>query len=154
MRPFALPAVAVLVTLASSGCGSSSTECSSAFVAPELRGTFEVPIVTFKNVDQLYLCVGSTCGAKVAERTSIVVEERPAEAKPAVDSGIPDSRGPGTVTVRYDTSPAPTPVTGDVLRIRYPGSPTGPWTIDISMRAEVTAATECAPAYGTLTRVP
>ena len=149
-----LPLVAVLVPLVFSGCGSSTPECSGTLVAPELRGTFTVPIVTFTNASQLYVCLGATCGGEVAKRTSITVEERPAEAKPAVDGGFSDTRGPGTVTVRYDTSAAPAPVTGDVLRLRYPASPAGAWTIDVSMRAEVTAATECSPAYGTLTRVP
>lgn len=154
MRAPLLSLVAVLVPLVFSGCGSSTPDCDGSFVAPELRGTFTVPIVTFTSVGQLYVCLGATCGGEVAKRTSITVEERPAEAKPAVDGGFSDTRGPGTVTVRYDTSSAPAPVTGDVLRLRYPASPTGPWTIDVSMRAEVTAATECKPTYGTLTRVP
>lgn len=150
-----LSLVALLAPLVFSGCGSTTPECNSGgYARPELTGTFDVPIVTFTNASQLYVCLGATCGGEVAKRTSITVEERPAEAKPAVDGGLNDTRGPGTVTVRYDTSAEPAPVTGDILRLRYPASPAGAWTIDVSMRAEVTAATECSPAYGTLTRVP
>lgn len=146
--------LASLVSLAACSDSASSGECSSIYVEPSLQGSLPDVQVPASEAKQLYVCFGQVCGAEVLSRLTLTFNPALPAANFGTDSGV--APAPRTLTVKYalDSTPGYAPTTGDVLRLRYPNNPQGPWSFDLSLRAEVTPADRCTPAHGTLTRVP
>lgn len=147
-------AVVSLASLAACSDSASSGECIGMYVEPSLQGSLPDVQVPASEAKQLYVCFGQVCGAEVLSRLTLTFNPALPAASFGTDSGV--APAPRTLTVKYalDSTPGYAPTTGDVLRLRYPNNPQGPWSADISLRADVTPADRCTPAHGTLTSVP
>lgn len=150
------PLVLVLVLVSLAACSDSATsgECNSIYVEPALIGSLPDVQVPATEAKQFYACFGQVCGADVTTRLSLTFDPALPASDFGGDSGV--APAPRKLSLKYalDTSAGYSANTGDVLRLRYPNNPQGPWSVDISLRAEVTPADRCTPAHGTLTRVP
>jgi hypothetical protein len=149
-----LVSLAFLASLGACSDSASSGECQSDYVETNLQGSLPDVQVPASEAKQLYVCFGQVCGAEVLSRLTLTFNPALPAASFGTDSGVAPT--PRALTVKYalDSTPGYAPTTGDVLRLRYPNDPQGPWSFDLSLRAEVTPADRCTPAHGTLTRVP
>ena len=144
-----------LALLSLAAACSSKPECASGgYVEPVLSGSLPDIQVSATDVKQFYVCFGQVCGAEVTQRLTLTFDPALPAAGFADDSGV--APAPRKLDVKYalDVASGYSPKTGDVLRLRVPNNPQGPWSFDVSLRADVTPAGECTSARGTLTRVP
>jgi hypothetical protein len=134
---------------------SSKAECAATgYVEPVLTGSLPDIQVSATDVKQFYACFGQVCGSEVSQRLTLAFDPALPASGFADDSGV--APAPRKLELKYalDVASGYSPKTGDVLRLRVPNNPQGPWSFDVSLRADVTPAGECSSAHGTLTRVP
>lgn len=143
-----LAVLGAALALASVACGSEP-ECGGVFYAPIVSGSFEASNVPLAAESDLFICLNQVCDSSITSRVKI---ERSAMENTELGAATPTK--PVTVKVSFNTkdSTLPAPQTGDILRLRYPNKPEGPWSFDVSLNAKVNPRTSCEPAYGTFTQ--
>lgn len=147
--------VAALITVISGvACSStSSTECPAIFVANTIEGRLSTA-APFKDANDFYVCYGNACGGNL-EGTLTVTPDPDLRGVAFADGGnAPDAASPpggysGKVVYRVPDRGVLQCKTGDVLRLRSPNRPEGPWIVDVSLVAEVVEETTCQPCHGT-----
>ena len=140
-----LAVLGAALALASVACGSDY-DCESVYYLHFVSGSFEASNVPLAAESDLFICLNQVCDSSISSRVKI---ER--SAMENTELGAPPK--PVTVTVSFDTRGAWLfPQTGDVLRLRYPNKPEGPWSFDVSLKANVTPVSRCKPASGTFTQ--
>lgn len=141
--------LSTLVAVGATGC-EGEPECASVYIPPMITGSFEASSVPFSEARDLHVCLNDRCDSTVSERVSIRIERTPAENPPFGSSSTAPPK-PHKVFVSYSTQ-APSIFelrTGDVLRLRFPNQPAGPWTTDVSLEATVNPGDRCTPTTGT-----
>lgn len=145
--------VAALAVISGVACSTSSTECPAIYVANTIEGRIATK-APFRDANDFYACYGTACGANL-EGTLIVTAdpelqgEAFADGGTTMDASTSQSGYSGKVVYRVPDRGVVQCKTGDVLRLRSPNRPEGPWTIDVSLVAEVVEETTCQPCHGT-----
>ena len=152
-RPLSVRVAALITVISGVACSStSSTACPAIYVENTIEGRISTA-APFKDAKDFYVCYGTACGANV-EGTLIVTPdpdlqgEAFADGGTATDASTPPRGYAGKVVYRVPDRGVVQCKTGDVLRLRSPNRPEGPWTIDVSLVAEVVEETTCQPCHG------
>ncbi len=143
--------LAVVASISGVACSStSSTECPAIYVENTIEGRISAA-APFKDAKDFYVCYGTACGANLEGTLTVTADpqgEAFADGGTATDASTPRGGYSGKVVYRVPDRGVVQCKTGDVLRLRSPNRPEGPWTIDVSLVAEVVEETTCQPCHG------